>query len=57
MIIVLLTFLNILVAMTMYYDFLPDLSDEEARETITILTILTMVAAALETQTRIKWLN
>ena len=43
--------------MTMYYDFLPDLSDEEARETITILTILTMVAAALETQTRIKWLN
>jgi hypothetical protein len=41
----------------MYYDFIPGFSDYEARETITLITGITIVTAVLETQTRIKWLK
>jgi len=57
MIICFLSFLSIFIAMLMFYDLMPYLSDPEAREMITMLSLLTMLAALLETQTRIKWLK
>jgi hypothetical protein len=57
MIIVLLSFVGVLFAFVMYYDAIPGFSPAEGRETIMIITVLTMVTAALETQTRIKWLE
>lgn len=57
MIIVLLSFIGIFFSLVMYYDFIPGFSDNEARETITLLTGITIVTAVFETQTRIKWLK
>jgi hypothetical protein len=57
MIIVLLSFVGIFFSFVMYYDFIPGFSDYEARETITLITGITIVTAVLETQTRIKWLK
>ena len=56
MVMVMFTFMCVFLSIIMFYNYIPTLTDTEAKIGIMMFTAFTMVAAAMETHTRVKWL-